>query len=62
MGLRTRRMGTINAGMLILAAVIVSRFFDADIGFVLRGVAFIILGIGFLVTNLVLMRRQGAQQ
>lgn len=62
MGLRTRRLATINAGILILAAVIVSRFFDADIGFVLRGVVFIILGIGFLVTNLVLMRRQGAQQ
>lgn len=60
-GLRTQRMGTMNAGMLILAAVIVSRFFDADIGFVLRGVAFIILGLGFLVTNLVLTRRQGAQ-
>jgi hypothetical protein len=59
-GLRGRRLGVVNAGMLVLAAVILCRFFDRDLGFVLRGVAFILIGVGFLVTNLVLLRWKGA--
>jgi hypothetical protein len=46
--------------MLLLSAAIVIRFFDADIGFVARGVAFIALGLGFLAVNLLLLRRKGA--
>lgn len=59
-GLRGRRLGTVNAGMAVLAAVILCRFFDADLGFLLRGVAFIFVGIGFLATNLVLLKWKGA--
>jgi uncharacterized membrane protein len=59
-GMRTHRLGVVNAGMLVLAAVILCRFFDSDLGFVLRGVAFISIGIGFLITNLVLLRWKGA--
>ena len=57
------RIGTVNAGMIILGALIVARFFDVDMGFVVRGIAFILLGIGFLATNLILMKRAkgGAQ-
>lgn len=62
-GIRQSRIGTVNAGMLILAALIVARFFDVDMSFMARGIAFIVLGIGFLATNLVLMKRAkgGAQ-
>jgi uncharacterized membrane protein len=59
-GLRTRCLSIVNAGMIVLAAVILCRFFDSDLGFVLRGVAFILIGIGFLITNLILLRRKGA--
>ena len=59
-GLRDRRLGIVNAGMTVLAAVILCRFFDADMGFVLRGVGFILIGIGFLITNLALLRWKGA--
>lgn len=61
-GVRGRRLGLVNAGMLLLSALILCRFFDADLSFVVRGVAFIALGTGFLVTNLVLLRRKGAAQ
>ncbi len=61
-GLRRRRLGTVNAGMVVLAAVILCRFFDSDLGFLVRGVAFILIGIGFLTTNLVLLNRKGATQ
>jgi hypothetical protein len=56
-GIRNGHLGTVNAGMLILAALIVARFFDSDLGFVIRGLAFISVGIGFLLTNWVIIRK-----
>ncbi|MEK7813948.1 MAG: hypothetical protein AAB296_09315, partial [Candidatus Desantisbacteria bacterium] len=61
-GVQNGRLSMVNAGMLMLSALIVARFFDSDIGFVLRGIAFIIIGIGFLATNLVMIRRRGDSQ
>lgn len=58
-GLRGRRLGVVNAGMFVLAAVILCRFFDSDLGFLVRGIAFILVGAGFLATNLVLLRWKG---
>ncbi len=59
-GLVAQSLGMVNGGMLILAAVILARFFDADLGFLARGVAFIALGAGFLAVNVVMMRKRGA--
>jgi uncharacterized membrane protein len=59
-GLRRHQLGTVNGGMLILSALVLCRFFDADLGFVLRGLAFIGLGVGFLVANFLLLRRRRA--
>ena len=59
-GLTAQSLGMVNGGMLILAALIITRFFDADLGFLARGVAFIALGAGFLAVNVVMMRRGGA--
>jgi hypothetical protein len=46
-----------NAGLLVLAALIMARFFDSQFGFVIRGIAFIVLGVGFLAANVYLVRR-----
>jgi uncharacterized membrane protein len=59
-GLREDRLGVVNSGMLMLAGLIITRFFDSDLGFVVRGAAFIVVGVGFLVTNVILIRRKGA--
>jgi uncharacterized membrane protein len=59
-GLRAHRLGVVNAGMVVLSGLILCRFFDADIGFVARGLAFIVVGAGFLIANLVLLRKMGA--
>ncbi|MFA6349846.1 MAG: hypothetical protein WCY12_02835 [Candidatus Omnitrophota bacterium] len=56
-GIRGNNIGTVNIGMLMLAILIMSRFFDSNIGFVMKGVAFIIIGIGFLTANAMLARR-----
>jgi hypothetical protein len=58
-GIRRNSLATVNAGMLALTALIAARFFDRDIGFTLRGVLFICIGIGFLTVNAVLIRRRG---
>ena len=59
-GFRARRIGTVNAGLLVVFALILLRFFDEDLGFAVRGVVFVLLGLAFLAVNLVLARRKGA--
>ena len=61
-GNRNDNLGTVNVGMLILAILMMIRFFDSDINFILKGLAFIAVGIGFLTTNVTLMRRKGGAQ
>jgi uncharacterized membrane protein len=57
-GVRAGRIYEANLGMLIIAALAVARFFDNEFEFVLRGIAFIGIGLGFLVTNLVVFKRR----
>ncbi len=57
-GIRNGRLGVVNLGMLLLVMLLVARFFDVDMSFVVRGVIFIIIGCGFLVTNVMLMKRK----
>lgn len=59
LGIRINHLGVINTGMFMLAALILARFFDSEINFIIKGLVFIFIGIGFLVTNLVLLRRKG---
>ncbi len=58
-GIRNNNLGVINTGMFMLAALILARFFDSEINFVIKGLVFISIGIGFLVTNVVTLRRKG---
>jgi hypothetical protein len=44
--------------MLVIAALALARFFDSDFEFVVRGIAFIVIGVGFLVTNLIVFKRR----
>ncbi len=56
-GVRRARPGTANLGLLLLAALIIARFFDSEISFLLRAIAFIVVGLGFLLANLFLIRK-----
>ena len=62
-GIRKENLGIVNAGMLILIVMIVARFFDLELSFLVRGFAFVLCGIAFLMTNVILLRRRkgGAQ-
>ena len=58
-GLRIAKQGQMNIGLLALASLVLARFFDSDLSFLLRGLVFIVLGIAFLGANVVMLRRKG---
>lgn len=58
LGIRNNSISTVNVGMLMLAILIIARFFDSGINFIAKGLVFIIVGIGFLVSNVLLLRRK----
>ncbi|MCX6996228.1 MAG: hypothetical protein NTV49_03885 [Kiritimatiellaeota bacterium] len=59
-GIRLDKQGQMNVGLLAVTALLVARFFDGDLSFLLRGLIFIALGTAFLVANIVMLRRKGA--
>ncbi len=61
-GIVSGRVGTANAGLGILALLFTFRFFDSDMGILFRGVAFILIGMGFLGANLWMSRRAARQK
>lgn len=50
--------GILNYGLLIITIQIVCRFFDTNISFVLRGLLFVGVGIGFFFTNYMMMKKK----
>ena len=44
-------LGTLNYGLLILTILVLCRFFDTELSFVLRGLMFLIVGVGFFAAN-----------
>jgi uncharacterized membrane protein len=57
-GIRSERVVEANLGMVVIAILATARFFDTDLAFVIRGIAFILIGLGFLVTNLIVFKRK----
>jgi hypothetical protein len=57
-GIRSGRVVEANLGMVVIAILGTARFFDTDLEFVVKGIAFIAIGLGFLVTNLIVFKRK----
>ncbi|MEP7015214.1 MAG: DUF2157 domain-containing protein [Verrucomicrobiota bacterium] len=57
-GIRANSIARANFGLLVIAALAISRFFDTDLSFVIRGVGFIIVGVGFLVANVIFFKKR----
>lgn len=49
--------GILNYGLLIIAILITCRFFDTNMSFVLRGVLFVGIGLGFFLTNYMMLKK-----
>jgi len=60
-GAQRNHLGILNYGLLIITALILCRFFDTDFSFVVRGLLFISVGIGFFATNFYMVRRRKRQ-
>ncbi|MHA7058644.1 DUF2157 domain-containing protein [Aquimarina sp. M1] len=50
--------GVLNYGLLVVSILIICRFFDTDMSFVIHGLLFITIGLGFFLTNYIMLRRQ----
>ena len=55
-------LGILNYGLLIITALVVCRFFDTDLSFVMRGILFILVGLGFFTANYVTIKRRGTNE
>lgn len=56
-GFRKHSLLVFNGGVLQLIILILCRFFDSKLGILEKGIAFIIIGIAFIVTNVVIGRK-----
>ena len=50
--------GILNYGLLIISALVVCRFFDTDMTFLIRGILFLGVGLGFFLANYILIKRK----
>ncbi|GAA5221345.1 hypothetical protein GCM10025777_19750 [Membranihabitans marinus] len=50
-GTKMRHLPWLNFGMLIIAALVTCRFLDSNLSFILRGLVFVGVGLGFFVVN-----------
>jgi uncharacterized membrane protein len=60
-GAQRNHLGILNYGLLIITALITCRFFDTDFSFVLRGLLFIAIGIGFFSANYYMIKKRKQQ-
>lgn len=54
--------GILNYGLIIITALIACRFFDTNMSFVLRGLLFVGVGIGFFFTNYMMLKKQKSKR
>ena len=57
-GVQENHLGILNYGLIIIAALIICRFFDQDLSFVFRGILFVLLGIGFFIANYTMLKKR----
>jgi len=50
-GANINHLGILNYGLIIITALVACRFFDTELSFVIRGILFVFVGIGFFATN-----------
>ncbi len=51
-------LGILNYGLLIITALVMCRFFDTNISFIIRGLLFIMVGAGFFTANYLMLKKR----
>lgn len=62
LGSQLVRLRLLNWGLLIVAFQILIRFLDTDLSFVLRGLIFVLVGIGFFMSNYLLIQKKKSNE
>jgi uncharacterized membrane protein len=57
-GALENKLWRMNYGLLILSTLIICRFFDTEFSFVIRGLLFVAIGLGFFGMNLYMVRKR----
>ena len=57
-GSRISHLGILNMGMLVIALLVICRSFDSDLTFVVKGTLFVLVGIGFFVSNWLMIKKR----
>lgn len=58
LGLKEQSIGRLNMGLLMIGVLVLCRFFDRDMSFIFRGFIFLVLGAGFLLSNLWILKNR----
>ena len=57
-GAQKNHLGILNYGLLIISVLVICRFFDTDLTFVVRGVLFVLVGLGFFGANYWMLQKR----
>jgi uncharacterized membrane protein len=57
-GADCNHLGILNYGLTIITALVICRFFDTDISFVIRGLLFVMIGGGFFMANYMMLKKR----
>lgn len=57
-GAKINHLGILNYGLGIITALVICRFFDTNLPFVIRGILFVSVGIGFFAANYWMLKKR----
>jgi hypothetical protein len=57
-GARHDHLGILNYGLLIITVLVICRFFDTNLSFVIRGILFVVVGAGFFAANYWMLKKR----
>ncbi|MDD5571297.1 MAG: DUF2157 domain-containing protein [Bacteroidales bacterium] len=57
-GAKLDHLGVLNFGLIIITALVICRFFDTNLSFIIRGILFISVGIGFFIANFRMLKKR----
>lgn len=61
-GAQADHLGRMNYGLMIFTLLIICRFFDTNLSFVVRGLLFVLVGLGFFAMNYRMIKKRKEQQ
>ncbi len=61
-GAKRDHLGILNYGLLIVTALVICRFFDTELSFIIRGILFVAVGFGFFFANYATIKKRKTRQ